>query len=162
MIEISTDPNMVDAFYKAKIKKFGNFKEQLRKWQRYMQEEQRKRFRNNAKGGTYDEITWEYFAESTLRHGYRKVKGKIRDGDAIMRDSDELYNSFRGGDFKLTNNAATFRITVPYAAAHQYGVPENNLPARPILHVSQKNAKYLQRLVKDYLSDGKYGRRPNG
>lgn len=162
MIEITTDKDMAEVFYNTKIKKFGNFKEQLRKWQRYMQEEQRKRFRNNAHGGTYDEITWTYFSPNTIRRGYRKVKGKIKDGDAIMRDSNDLYNSFRGGEFKLTNNSATFRITIPYAAAHQYGVPEINLPARPVLHVSDKNAKYLQRLVKDYLSDGKYGRKPNG
>jgi phage gpG-like protein len=162
MIEISTDQSMSSAFYSAKIKKFGNFKEQLRKWQRYMQEEQRKRFRMLAKGGTYDEVTWKYFSDSSLRHGYRRVKGKIKDGDPIMRDSNTLYDSFRGSEFKLTNNTASFRITVPYAAAHQFGVPQRNLPARPILHVSQKNIKYLERLVKDYLSDGKYGRRPNG
>jgi len=162
MISISTDAAMSEVFYNAKIKKFGNFKEQLRKWQRYMQEEQRKRFRNNALGGTYDEVTWTYFSEYMLKRGYRRVKGRVKMGDPIMRDSNTLYNSFRGGEFKLTNNSATFRITVPYAAAHQFGVPKQKLPARPIMHVSQKNVAYLGRLVKDYLSDGKYGRRPNG
>lgn len=158
--EIGVDRAAWTVFYNSKVAKFGNFKNVLRRWQRYMEEEQRKRFRMNALGGTYDEVTWKYFAESTLQRGYRRKKGKIKPGDPILRDTDALYNSFRGGEFKLGNNSISFRISSPkYAAVHQNGAPSKNLPARPILHISKRNAKYLEQLVKKQISDrGKNGK----
>jgi phage gpG-like protein len=146
--EIQSDFDEVSSY--LKIEKFGNFRTVLRRWQKYLEEEQRKRFRMLAHGGTYDEISWPYFHPNTIKYGFRRVKGKVKDGDAIMRDSNDLYNSFRGAEFNLTNNSIEFRIMDPfYAAIHQEGAPSKNLPARPVFHISDRNIKYLMDLIKN-------------
>jgi phage gpG-like protein len=149
-----------DIFYSFKIKKFGNFKNVLRKWQRYMEDEQRKRIRALAMGGEYDEVKWPYFKQSTIDHGFRRVKGKIKYGDAIMRDSNDIYNSFRGGSFTLKNNSIEYIISNPeYAKYHHFGAPKIKLPQRKLLHISARNIDYLTKLVNAQVTSGSFDRK---
>ena len=66
MIEIDTDASDEMTSLSLSIRKFGNFREPMLKWIRYMQTEKTKLFNANAQGGTYDGITWDYFSERWL------------------------------------------------------------------------------------------------
>lgn len=156
MIDIYFDEEELgDLFYKVKINRFGNFREVLRTWQRYMDKDQRKRFNALKMGGEYDEVFWPYFAESTIKKGYRKKKGKIKYGDAIMRDTDTIYNSFRNSPARIKNNELVIYLQAPeYAIFHQNGNEETNLPQRKFLHVSERNAAYLMRLISSKIGKG--------
>jgi len=59
----------------------------------------------------------------------RKVEPK--DGHAILQKSTMLRKSIR--ITSVTNDTVIIGSDRPYAAAHQFGVPERNLPARPYL-----------------------------
>jgi len=173
MIEIETDASDELTMLSASIKKFGNFREPMLKWIRYMQTEKNKLFNANALGGTYDGIHWPYFSPKTLekismgRRMYRFTRPSsrtlLKDGDKILNHTGQLKRSLTNSKlFRITNNYIEFGTTVDYAVYHQEGTPGNKfpMPARPILTATDKNLEYFDRLISQHLKASM--RRKNG
>jgi phage gpG-like protein len=170
MIEIDMDPDEEMALLSVAIKKFGNFREPMREWVRYMQNETKKLFSNNALGGEYDGIQWEYFSEKTLarlskgltvyRFTRPKYRTKLEFGDRILQHTGKLRKSLTTSKlFRLTNNRVEFGSDVDYAGYHQFGT--KNMPARPILSATNRNYEHLDRLISKHLTRS-MGKRKNG
>lgn len=161
MISIDMDPEEEMALLSVSIKKFGNFRDPMRQWIHYMQNETKKLFAANAIGGDYDGIEWEYFSEKTLaklakghtvyRFTRPKFRTKLEFGDRILQHTGKLRKSLTNAKmFKLTNNQIEFGSDVEYAGYHQFGT--KNMPARPILTASQRHYNYLDRLISNHLT----------
>lgn len=93
-----------------------------------------------------------------LSEPYRIRKAREKPGAKILEYSGLLKSSFLGeqdtsnnpdgGTRKLiTEKSAVFGSTVPYALAHQFGVSENNLPARPIFQFSHDDKKRWYKII---------------
>lgn len=161
MISIDTDASEKMLKLSASIKKFGNFREPMLKWVRYMQNETEKLFANNALGGTYNGITWEYFSDRTLnklekgytvyRYTRPNHRTKLKYGDRILQHTGQLKKSLTNAKlFRITNNAIEFGSTVDYAFYHQLGT--RYMPDRPVLFATDKNIEYFDRLITQHIN----------
>ncbi len=74
---------------------------------------------------------------------------KTRRGNhSLLIDSSRMITSIYGSHTRTT---ASVGSPVPYAAAHQKGNPNKNLPARPFLGTSPENLEELHDIGADYL-----------
>lgn len=88
---------------------------------------------------------WEKVAEKTRAYIDLRFPGAwpplVREGG--LRDS--LTSEIQGQDAILVG------ATKIYAAVHQFGRPEKNIPARPYLGISDKDAGMLADLARDFV-----------
>ena len=89
------------------------------------------------------------FTDEGLRPStWEKRKVEPKDGHAPLIESGALRKSIRISS--VTNKEVTISSDRPYAAAHQFGYPEHNLPARPFLpfdqsgHLTAKGAEQVE------------------
>jgi phage virion morphogenesis protein len=98
---------------------------------------------------TPDGDTWKEIAEKTrayyMRQGWTAHSTLVLEG--LLRDS--LTHEIQGGGWAVLVGA-----TMEYAAVHQFGWPERNIPARPYLGVSEEDAKVLESIAAEYLAEG--------
>jgi len=72
------------------------------------------------------------FTDEGLRPStWDKRDPEPKDGHALLIKSGRLRKSIRIS--AVTKTEVTISSDAPYAAAHQFGCPEHNLPARPFL-----------------------------
>lgn len=87
----------------------------------------------------------------------RKREGKATNdaGDAKTTDPSDilrLTHQLMGNLFYDVNGSElVFGSPEPYAAAHQFGIPSKNLPARPWLGLSAKDEAEVEALTTGYL-----------
>lgn len=89
-----------------------------------------------GEGGKFSGAPW-----AALTPIYAQWKYKVYPGAPILTATGTLRNSLAwggaglgpGGIFEATPHYVRFGTSVPYAAAHQYGSPKRNLPARTFL-----------------------------
>lgn len=97
--------------------------------------------------------TWVELSEPyRIRKAREKPGAKILEYSGLLKSSflgeQDTSNNADGGTRKLiTDKAAVFGSTVPYALAHQFGVSERNLPARPIFQFSREDKKRWYKIV---------------
>lgn len=75
-------------------------------------------------------------------------------GDSLLIDSRELQDSFQK---KVSRNQLAIWTDIEYAGAHQFGVSENNLPARPFLGFSEENLRNIDDWLASILLGGVRG-----
>ena len=84
----------------------------------------------------HESVGVNFAAEAAPHAGAWPPRKKIGDGHPLLRDTLKLFQSATGGAGSVNEvsdrEAATGvdRDAVPYAAAQNYGYPENNLPKR--------------------------------
>lgn len=64
--------------------------------------------------------------------------------DKLMYDSGDLADSL---EVRMRGDTMRIESDVPYAAAHQYGYPEGNLPARPYAGLSRVVEKSMSEIL---------------
>ena len=96
-------------------------------------------------------IPWPPLAPATLR---QKPAGmKILQGTGRLRRS--IATRVEGG-------ALVASTDVPYAAAHQFGVPRRRLPARPFLTLTPDDAEAVASSIADELENTGHGSQTTG
>lgn len=86
----------------------------------------------DAMGQAVKSLAVRAFTEAGLRPStWEKRQVEPADGHLLLQDSTMLIKSIRV--ISVDDNQVTIGSDRPYAAAHQLGYPENNLPARPYL-----------------------------
>lgn len=89
-----------------------------------------------GEGGKFSGAPWTMLSPAYAKWKYKHYPGQpILTRDGRLRDSLAWGGNTLGpeGVWVATKHYAQFGTSVPYAAAHQYGVPKRNLPARPFL-----------------------------
>lgn len=94
---------------------------------------------------------WAEWSESYQKHLSRIGRG----GNFILRFSGRLWGSIQPGEGKFrTNSSGVLLFTnIEYAAAHQYGYPKRNLPARPFMWMSAKGMEDLVKQTEKWLGE---------
>lgn len=90
-----------------------------------------------------------------LSSGYKLWKRKNYPGKKIMQLTDRLMNSLTGENQAdsqdtiriITSKYMELGTRVPYAAAHYYGYPKRNLPARKIIQITEKHKQVWVRII---------------
>ena len=96
---------------------------------------------------------WAPLSDKTLAR--RRKKGR---GAKILRDEGRLFNSLisqfgEGAVYKLEKRTLTAGTNLPYAAVHQYGSKEKNIPRRPILPSEKQLSPMIQRTLLRFLRE---------
>lgn len=83
--------------------------------------------------------------------GYAKHKAAAGKSPAdILELEGNLRRLLR---YQVTGDGLEFGTDRPYGAAHQFGRPERNLPARPWLGISDSDEAAILDILRDYLAD---------
>lgn len=69
----------------------------------------------------------------------------------ILSDTRRLRNSITYG--LIGDDSVAIGTNVIYARAHNYGIPERNLPARPFLGIGDRQVKKINALVDAWAED---------
>ena len=93
-----------------------------------------------------------------LTPDYAAYKSKVRPGMPLLVFDGDLRSSVTekgagGGIIELKPDTLTFGTKLDHAAAHQYGYPPRNLPARPFLVVPDDRLEKWQDLARRWLDD---------
>jgi phage virion morphogenesis protein len=81
-------------------------------------------------------------------------RGKRHKGThKLLQDTGRLRMST---GFKNTTDEAVVFNDCKYAAAHNYGYPKRNLPARQFLYVSDATMLQIMKTMTNYLTDGTF------
>lgn len=91
-----------------------------------------------------------------LSPAYEEIKVKKYGTFALLagtlRATDALYKSLSGDTsdsvFETDKTSMSVGTSLPYAKAHQYGVPSRNLPARPPIDLSGEQKDELSKVMK--------------
>lgn len=86
-----------------------------------------------------DGTPWAAWSES-----YQNYKARKQDGGAFLDASGELIDSL---NYEATNDEALVGTNLVYAATHQFGDEQRNIPARPYLGLSKQNELDLIKAV---------------
>lgn len=98
------------------------------------------------------------FSQGGSPEGAWPPRKHIGDGHPLLMDTLALFAAAtghgKGSIVKITANRASFGVSsspggVPYAAAHQFGAPGRNLPARPFLVMSDARLDQMEDAVAD-------------
>lgn len=92
-----------------------------------------------------DGKSWEALKPATVA---AKVKKDV--APRILQTTNTLFKSINA---EVTAHAIIVGTDVKYAAAHQFGVPERNLPRRAFLGVSDSDRTAIHQLLVDYFED---------
>jgi phage virion morphogenesis protein len=88
-------------------------------------------------------------AWASLSPNYAKWKAKRYGALHILELSGALRASF--GDFGYDNDSATIGSPLEYAPYHEHGLPEKNLPARPMLPPTEVALQDAMDVYENYL-----------
>ncbi len=90
-----------------------------------------------------------------LSDGYREMREKKDFIATIERDSNDLYFSLtRESEHSvlvIEKDSFTFGTDLPYAKAQHFGNPKRNLPARPLIDLSDVQIKGLGKVMRKSL-----------
>lgn len=81
------------------------------------------------------------------RWSSRYAKGRSS-GKSLLQDEGDLLDSL---DHEATESEVAIGSNLEYAATHQFGDPERNIPARPYLGISKDDDLQIQDLVIGHL-----------
>lgn len=109
---------------------------------RRMLKMQREHFKDKA-GPTG--TAWPELSPATIE---ARRKGPGKGSPQPLRDTNELFNSLSS---KATDIGAIVGTNVKYATAHQFGVMDRNIPARPFLYLTRDETDILAKMLTDPL-----------
>jgi phage virion morphogenesis protein len=95
-----------------------------------------------------DGDTWKAIAEKTRRYYESKPKLSSAEPPLVLEGMLRLSLTSEVQDGAWSTLVGA---TMEYAAVHQFGWPEKNIPARPYLGVSQDDAKVIEAAVSVFL-----------
>ena len=70
-------------------------------------------------------------------------------GKSLLQNEGDLLDSITTGE--ITDDGAEVGTNLIYAATHQFGDTERNIPARPYLGLSRANVDDLERLLQNWV-----------
>ena len=88
-----------------------------------------------------------------LSPGYALWKAARYPGRKILERTGALRSSIRVGIEPTAPAALVASTDVPYAAAHQFGVPPRNLPPRPFLVLTDEDREEVAQAIADALTE---------
>ncbi len=88
-----------------------------------------------------------------LSPGYALWKAARYPGRKILERTGALRSSIRVGVEPTAPAALVASTDVPYAAAHQFGVPPRNLPPRPFLVLTDEDREEVAQAIADALTE---------
>jgi phage gpG-like protein len=88
-----------------------------------------------------------------LSPGYALWKAARYPGRKILERTGALRSSIRVGIDPTVPAALVASTDVPYAAAHQFGVPQRNLPPRPFLVLTDEDREEVAQVIADALTE---------
>ena len=88
-----------------------------------------------------------------LSPGYALWKAARHPGRKILERTGALRSSIRVGIEPTVPAALVASTDLPYAAAHQFGVPQRNLPPRPFLVLTDEDREEVAQAIADALTE---------
>jgi phage gpG-like protein len=88
-----------------------------------------------------------------LSPGYALWKAARYPGRKILERTGALRSSIRVGIEPTVPAALVASTDVPYAAAHQFGMPQRNLPPRPFLVLTDEDREEVAQAIADALEE---------
>lgn len=89
---------------------------------------------------------------AALSPAYQRFKEVQFPGQSILQASGDLFESLTspeafGAVIRPEANELTLGTTIPYALAHHRGAPGRNLPARPLISLTEDHKRRLQKEI---------------
>ena len=88
-----------------------------------------------------------------LSPGYALWKAARHPGRKILERTGALRSSIRVGIEPTVPAALVASTDLPYAAAHQFGMPPRNLPPRPFLVLTDEDREEVAQAIADALTE---------
>jgi len=135
-IQISGQEQVIDAFNHL-IKRANDLEPVFSDIGEYLIESTQQRFVDEE---TPDGEPWTPLKEKTIKYKARK--------DKILTESGSLADTL---NYQLNGNELLFGSNLEYAATHQFGRENANIPAREFLGLSNDDEKEILGLISDHL-----------
>lgn len=107
----------------------------------------RQNFEQGGRPQPWPDIT----AKSRSQRKVNKTSGPLIDSGALEEAASASTSGVEGSVFAINGNTATFGTDYVFAAVHQFGWPEKNIPARPYEDIVPEDQLKLARSTSDYL-----------
>lgn len=89
---------------------------------------------------------------AALSLAYKRFKEVAFPGQSILQADGDLFESLTspeafGAVIRPEANELTLGTTIPYALAHHRGAPGRNLPARPVISLTEDDKRRMQKEI---------------
>ena len=94
---------------------------------------------------------WEPLSENTVASRKGAKHGQRQRAHNLLRDTNVMFNSITNASDLYSSLVGIAGTNMEYAATHQYGDPDRNIPQREFLYLNLKETQVLMRMLKDDL-----------
>ncbi len=148
---------MAGAAFELAVANEGRLREDLRRMVRGLDAAQRRQLLDDL-GALLESQTKERFEEKRGPRGAewepwrdaRYAKAQTGRGKSLLEDEGDLLGSIVPA---VDGDQVTVGSVKEYAATHQYGDEERNIPARPYLGLSERDVGELGELVEEFVAE---------
>lgn len=148
---------MAGAAFELAVANEGRLREDLRRMARGLDAAQRRQLLDDL-GALLESQTKERFEEKRGPRGdewepwqdARYRKAQTGRGKSLLEDEGDLLGSIVPA---VDGDQVTVGSVKEYAATHQYGDEERNIPARPYLGLSERDVGELGELVEEFVAE---------